>query len=129
MSPNPTLPKVRSPSSSWCDRGRSLNFWASSRNPTNYRSAADRRAATASHFIQMTVLGMLMRALFGERLTALRAEMGPHVARTVASFLPRASTVASVEYDGSILLVFRWTVVSISQPSSLSPTHPRARYL
>jgi hypothetical protein len=30
---------------------------------------------------------MLMRALFGERLTALRAEIAPHVARTVAFFL------------------------------------------
>ena len=30
---------------------------------------------------------MLMRALFGEHLTALRAEIAPHVARTVAFFL------------------------------------------
>jgi len=29
---------------------------------------------------------MLMRALFGEHLTALRAEIAPHVARTVAFF-------------------------------------------
>jgi len=49
--------------------------------------AADRRAATANHFIQLTLLPMLMRALFGERLTALRAEIAPHVARTVAFFL------------------------------------------
>jgi AcrR family transcriptional regulator len=49
--------------------------------------AADRRAATANHFIQLTVLGMLMRALFREPLTALRAEIAPHVAQTVAFFL------------------------------------------
>ena len=49
--------------------------------------AADRRAATARHFIELTLLPMVMRALFGERLTALRAEIGPHVARTVAFFL------------------------------------------
>jgi AcrR family transcriptional regulator len=49
--------------------------------------AADRRAATALHFIKLTLLPMVMRALFGERLTALRAEIAPHVARTVAFFL------------------------------------------
>jgi AcrR family transcriptional regulator len=49
--------------------------------------AADHRAATARHFIQLILLPMLMRALFGEHLTALRAEIGPHAARTVAFFL------------------------------------------
>jgi AefR-like transcriptional repressor, C-terminal domain len=49
--------------------------------------AADRRAATARHFIELTLLPMVMRALFGERLTALRAEIAPHVARTVTFFL------------------------------------------
>jgi len=49
--------------------------------------AADRRAATAGHFIQLILLPMLMRALFGEPLTALCAEIAPHVARTVAFFL------------------------------------------
>lgn len=49
--------------------------------------AADRRAATAGHFIQLILLPMLMRALFGEDLTALHAEIAPHVARTVAFFL------------------------------------------
>jgi AcrR family transcriptional regulator len=49
--------------------------------------AADRRAATARHFIELTLLPMVMRALFGERLTALRAEIAPHVARTAAFFL------------------------------------------
>jgi AcrR family transcriptional regulator len=49
--------------------------------------AADRRAATARHFIELTLLPMVMRALFGERLPALRAEIAPHVARTVVFFL------------------------------------------
>jgi hypothetical protein len=49
--------------------------------------AAARRAATARHFIELTMLPMVMRALFGEPLTALRAEIAPHVARTVAFFL------------------------------------------
>jgi len=49
--------------------------------------AADRRTATARHFIELTLLPMIMRALFGEPLTALRAEIAPHVERTVAFFL------------------------------------------
>ncbi len=49
--------------------------------------AADRRAATAGQFFALILPPMLMRALFGERLTALRAEIAPHVARTVAFFL------------------------------------------
>jgi AcrR family transcriptional regulator len=49
--------------------------------------AADRRVVTARHFIELTLLPMLMRALFGESLTALRAEIAPHVARAVAFFL------------------------------------------
>ena len=49
--------------------------------------AADRRGVTARHFMELIVPPMLMRALFGEDLTALRAEITPHVARTVALFL------------------------------------------
>jgi AcrR family transcriptional regulator len=49
--------------------------------------AADHRAATARQFIDVIMLPMLMRALFGEDLTVLRAEIAPHVARTVAFFL------------------------------------------
>jgi hypothetical protein len=49
--------------------------------------AADLRAATARHFLDLILLPVLMRALFGKRLTALRAEIAPHVARTVAFFL------------------------------------------
>jgi len=49
--------------------------------------AADCRADTARQFIALVVLPMLMRALFGENLAALRSEIGPHVARTVAFFL------------------------------------------
>jgi AcrR family transcriptional regulator len=49
--------------------------------------AVDRRAATARYFMELIVLPMMMRALFGEDLTALRAEIEPHVAHTVAFFL------------------------------------------
>jgi hypothetical protein len=49
--------------------------------------AVDRRPATAQYFVELILLPMLMRALFGEDLTALRHEIGPHVTRTVAFFL------------------------------------------
>jgi AcrR family transcriptional regulator len=49
--------------------------------------ATDRRAGTAGYFIELILLPMLMRALFGEDLKALRAEIGPQVARTVAFFI------------------------------------------
>lgn len=49
--------------------------------------AADRRAMTARQFIELIVQPLLMRALFGEDLSALREEIGPHVARTVTFFL------------------------------------------
>jgi hypothetical protein len=42
---------------------------------------------TARRFLDLVVLPMLMRALFGEDLAALRAEIQPHAARTVAFFL------------------------------------------
>ncbi len=49
--------------------------------------AADRRATTARLFTELIVLPMLIRALFGEDPAALRAEIGPHVASTVAFVL------------------------------------------
>ena len=49
--------------------------------------AADRRAGTARQFVELILLPMLIRALFGEDLIALRAEIGPHVARNVPFFL------------------------------------------
>jgi AcrR family transcriptional regulator len=59
--------------------------------------ATDRRAGTARQFVELIVLPMLIRALFGEDLTALHAEIGPHVARNVAFFLAacRQGAVAS----------------------------------
>jgi AcrR family transcriptional regulator len=42
---------------------------------------------TARRFLDLVVLPMLMRALFGEDLAALRAEIEPHAARSVAFFL------------------------------------------
>ena len=42
---------------------------------------------TVRRFLDLVVLPMMVRALFGEDLAALRAEIGPHAARTVAFFL------------------------------------------
>ncbi len=47
----------------------------------------DRLPSTARQFLDVVVLPLLLRALFGEDLTALRAEIGPHVTGSVAFFL------------------------------------------
>lgn len=44
-------------------------------------------AATTKCFMDLVVLPMIVRALFGEKLATLREEIGPHVARSVAFFL------------------------------------------
>jgi len=49
--------------------------------------APDRLPETARRFLDLVVLPILVRALFGEDLAALRAEIGPHAARSVAFFL------------------------------------------
>jgi AcrR family transcriptional regulator len=49
--------------------------------------AAEKLPETARHFLDLVVLPMLVRALYGEDLNALRAEIGPHAARSVAFFL------------------------------------------
>jgi len=49
--------------------------------------APQRLAATAQFFIDVVFMPMILRALFGEKPDALRAEIGPHVARNVAFFL------------------------------------------
>ncbi len=49
--------------------------------------AEDRLAETAHRFLELAVLPILLRALFGEDLAALRAEIGPHAERAVAFFL------------------------------------------
>ena len=49
---------------------------------------------TARRFLDLVVvLPMLMRALFGEDLAALRAEIEPHAARSVAFFLAACAEV------------------------------------
>jgi len=48
---------------------------------------ADRLPATTRRFIDMVLLPMLLRALFGEDLAAVEGEIGPHVSSTVAFFL------------------------------------------
>jgi AcrR family transcriptional regulator len=49
--------------------------------------APDQLMETARRFLDPVVLPMLMRALFGEDLAALRTEIEPHAARAVAFFL------------------------------------------
>ncbi len=49
--------------------------------------AQEKLTETARRFLDLVVLPMLMRALFGEDLAALRAEIEPHAARAVAFFL------------------------------------------
>jgi AcrR family transcriptional regulator len=47
----------------------------------------DRLAMTARYFIDLILLPQLMRALSGEHLKTLHAEIGPHVSQRVAFFL------------------------------------------
>jgi AcrR family transcriptional regulator len=49
--------------------------------------APERLATTAQFFLDVILLPLVLRALFGEKLEALCAEIGPHVARGVAFFL------------------------------------------
>jgi len=49
--------------------------------------APERLTTTTRFFQDLVFLPLLMRALFGEKLKLLRAEIGPHVARGIAFFL------------------------------------------
>jgi AcrR family transcriptional regulator len=49
--------------------------------------APERLATTARFFLDLVVVPILMQALFMQDLEPLRAEIGPHVPRTVAFFL------------------------------------------
>ncbi|MBV8456343.1 MAG: TetR/AcrR family transcriptional regulator [Acetobacteraceae bacterium] len=49
--------------------------------------AADKINATTQRFVHLVVLPMLIRALFGEDLAVLHAEIGPHVSQAVSFFL------------------------------------------
>jgi hypothetical protein len=44
-------------------------------------------AATTHFFVDLVVAPLVLRALFGEKRKLLQAEVGPHVARSVAFFL------------------------------------------
>jgi AcrR family transcriptional regulator len=54
--------------------------------------APERLAATTQFFMGLIILPVIIRALFGEKLKVLRAEIGPHVARSVAFFLDACRT-------------------------------------
>jgi hypothetical protein len=47
----------------------------------------DRLATTTRFFLDLVVLPLFIRALYGEKLKVLRAEIDPHVARIVAFIL------------------------------------------
>jgi AcrR family transcriptional regulator len=49
--------------------------------------APERLVTTTRFFLDLVLLPLLMRALVGEKLKRLHAEIGPHVARSVAFFL------------------------------------------
>ena len=49
--------------------------------------APERLTTTTLFFQHLVFLPLVLRALFGEKLKPLRAEIGPHVARSVAFFL------------------------------------------
>jgi AcrR family transcriptional regulator len=49
--------------------------------------APEHLATTARFFLDLVVVPILLRALFEQKLETLRAEVGPHVARSVAFFL------------------------------------------
>ena len=44
-------------------------------------------AATTHFFVDLVVMPLFLRALFGEKRKSLQAEIGPHVARSVGFFL------------------------------------------
>ncbi len=71
---------------------RVLGEFAASEN-VNVSSAftPDRLPETARRFLDLAVLPMLVRALFGEDVAALRAGIGPHAARSVGFFLAACS--------------------------------------
>src|SRR5262245_18078200 len=49
--------------------------------------AAERLATTNDFFRDLVILPLMIRALYGEDLKLLRAEVGAHVARSVGFFL------------------------------------------
>jgi AcrR family transcriptional regulator len=56
--------------------------------------APERLATTTRFFLNLVVLPLFIRALYGEKLKVLHAEIGPHVARSVVFF------VAACRHDG-----------------------------
>ena len=59
--------------------------------------AAEKLPETARRFLDLVVLPMLVRALFGEDLSALNAEIGAHAARAAAFFLAACRDPPRVE--------------------------------
>lgn len=59
--------------------------------------APDRLPDTARRFVALIFAPMAIRALFGEDLTALRAEIGPHVTDAAAFFLAACRRAADLD--------------------------------
>jgi hypothetical protein len=68
--------------------GRLLAEAAQSAELSNLPAFAPQRlATTAEVFVDLVVLPLLLRALHGEKLNSLCAEIEPHVTRSVGFFL------------------------------------------
>ncbi len=65
--------------------------------------APDRLSGTARRFMDVIVLPMAMRALFGEELTRLRTEIEPHVRQAVAFFLAACRHAPSASHGSDQL--------------------------
>jgi AcrR family transcriptional regulator len=63
--------------------------------------APDKLPDTARRFLDLVVLPMLVRALFGEDLAILRAAAGPHATRSVAFFLAACGSGAETRGPGT----------------------------
>jgi hypothetical protein len=79
--------------------------------------AADRPAATARQSIELIVQPMMMRALFGEDLTALRAEIVRMSRGRWRSSSPRAGMAASTDHGNVLLNPIRATSRAASRPA------------
>jgi hypothetical protein len=58
--------------------------------------APERLATTTQYFLDLVLLPVLVRALIGEKLEQLHAEIGPQVAAELRFFLPPAGTAGSI---------------------------------
>jgi AcrR family transcriptional regulator len=65
--------------------------------------APERLPATARFFLDLVIVPMLLRGLFEHKVETLEAEIGPHVAHSVAFFLAGCRQGAALESHGTVL--------------------------